>query len=173
MAVSALALALEQRAAAARIAVRRRLASLAHRAQVLDHAQGLLAAHGSVRDHRRVRNAGNDDRRELVVGVRAAQHAAPKVDARDQIAVGPMAVRARRVIDAPAVFDVERCGVLRVGRVPEGGRHARQACRHVSLHSHWAPPKARPILPPAARERKSLGPRPVTGSYGARSTRIL
>ena len=76
-----------------------------------------VAAHRRIRRHRRVRDAGHDRRRELVVGERAAIHAAAEVDARDQVAVGPVAVRAQTFVDAPAVL---RC------RTPSRAARARE-----------------------------------------------
>src|SRR5690606_23664479 len=66
----------------------------AHRAHVRDDAQRLLLRHVR-RRHRRVRNAVDDDARQLLVRERTAILAAAEIDAGDQTPVRPVARRAR------------------------------------------------------------------------------
>jgi hypothetical protein len=88
------------------------------RAQIRDDLQRLRLGHGRRRRHRRVRDTAHDDSGYLVVGIRPAKQAAAEIDARDEVAVGAVARRARTLIGARAVLDVECRRVLRARREP-------------------------------------------------------
>jgi hypothetical protein len=73
--------------------------------------------------HPGARNAGRDDANEILIGDRVAKLSAPEVDAADAIAVGSVAGRALRVVEACAVRDVGRrvfAGVRLSGRLSCG-----------------------------------------------------
>jgi hypothetical protein len=138
MTVEALAFAFDDHLPAQRVALHRCGSYISHGPQIRGDAQRLLSHHSGVRRHRRVRNAVLDDVRDLVVRERPAVHAAPEVDAGDEVAVRSVAVSARGLIDAAAVCDVGGGRVLRVER----GRARRRENHQDGRPQRFAAPRS-------------------------------
>src|SRR5690606_27462582 len=113
MALRAATLAHEDAAAALLAAGLDAIRCAAHRAHVRDDAQRLLLRHAG-RRHRRVRDAVDDDARDLVVRERTAVLSAAEVDTGDQVAVRAVATRTGALVTTAAVLDVVSRLVLRM-----------------------------------------------------------
>src|SRR5262245_36504960 len=106
------ALAVEDRLASSSVACRRDTsARLGERPEIGDDLHRLRFG-DIVRRHRGVRDAATNDADQFLVRQRSTELTTPEIDARNLVAVGPVAVCAGVPEGTAPIFDIESCGVL-------------------------------------------------------------